>query len=80
MASTKVKLKPFLAPNFVSVEMPPRLRQEGMAELPSIPITMIEADALEDLVFEWVEAVYKKAGSRNPFYRPAKPCAQGDPA
>ena len=43
---TKVKLKPFMVPNYVTVEMPHRDRQKGMPELPKYHLSELDDDAL----------------------------------
>ena len=64
---TKVKLQPFRVPNYVIVDMPPRLRQEGMSEAPKYHLSELDNETLEELCRQFREDVFTKAKqSRNP--------------
>ncbi len=75
MAATEVKLKPWLTPNFATIEMPPRPKQEGISALPSIPVKELSPQALADLAEQWLTELYEKAGKpRNwTFTAPGEP-------
>lgn len=62
MATIEVKLKPFNVPNHVLIEEPARLKQEGIQELRSIPLSELPASTLQAMAHEWLAALYDKAG------------------
>ena len=55
-----VSYKKFNVPNFASMQMPPRPRQEGMQEAPSVPLSEIPNAAFVRLVEAWVDDMYRK--------------------
>jgi hypothetical protein len=63
------KLKPFQTPSFATVELPPRPKQEGGHALPSIPLNELSDEALDSLVSQWREEVYRKAKKSIPELR-----------
>lgn len=65
----KMKMKPFVVPNFAVMEMPPRLKQDGMRELPSFPIADLPLETLDKLVEELRQNIYEKAGKELPELR-----------
>lgn len=66
MATIELKLKPWTTPNFATVEQPPRPKQDGMRELPSIPVKELSQEALDGLATEWLRELYEKAGKVQP--------------
>lgn len=64
--SILVSLRPWTVPNFASIEMPPRPRQDGPHEAPSLPLAEIPAVALSDLCDDFRREVFRKAGKRDP--------------
>lgn len=60
------KLAPWTVPNFVCVEMPPRPRQEGMAESPKYAIAELGAEVLSDMCDRFRADVFAKAGKADP--------------
>lgn len=66
MATLAMKLKPFMVPNFVMVEMPPRPRNEGMKGLPSFPLNELPVETLDDLCLQFRADVFAKAGKKDP--------------
>jgi hypothetical protein len=62
MASVEMKLVPWTAPNFARLEMPARPKQDGMSELPAIPVADLSAEALTMLAEQWLYDLYAKAG------------------
>lgn len=71
----QVKLKPFIVPNFVNIDMPPCKREDGFKELPSFPLSALSPEALEELCIAFRLAVFEKAGKRDPeFDRPQQGC------
>ena len=62
----QMKLQPFVVPNFVGIEMPPRKRQEGFTgpESSSLPLSAIEETALEELCQQFADSVFAKAGKQ----------------
>lgn len=61
MAHLEMKLKPWLAPNFATLEQPPGLKQEGLRELPSIAVKDLPQATLDALAAEWLTNLYAKA-------------------
>lgn len=62
MATIETKLRPFTVPSFAQVEQPPHPKQDGIRELPSIPIADLPAATLRAMAHEWLVALYDKAG------------------
>lgn len=62
MTTIAMKLKHWTVPNFANIEMPPGLKQDGVKELPSIPIAELDAEALTSLAHQWLTDLYAKAG------------------
>lgn len=56
-----IKLRPFTVPNFVSIEMPARPKQDGFIELPKYALHELPDETLERLCAEFREAVLQKA-------------------
>lgn len=56
----EVTVKPFQIPNFAVLDSPPRPDTEG------IPIRALPREALDELVLQWVTAVYQKVERRPP--------------
>lgn len=56
-----LKLKPWQTPNYATVEMPARPRQEGIKELPSVHVTELLPQELSDLAEQWLTELYAKA-------------------
>ena len=68
MAEVTLKLKPLHVPNFVAIQL--KVGSEGLD--PSVPLSSLDADALEDLAYQWLIDFYKQAGKHCPFYKPAR--------
>jgi hypothetical protein len=66
MTEIKQKLRPFMTPNFVSVEMPPRPRQEGLVEAPKFALAELDAETLSELCDEFRADVFRKANKTDP--------------
>lgn len=62
MATIALTLKPFTVPNFVLVETPPGLKQDGPQQLPSIPLRDLPRETLEQLCAQFRESIMQKAG------------------
>lgn len=62
----KIRLKPWMTPNFVILDMPPRARQEGLAPLPGIPLCDVSAENLADLCDQFRAEVFRKAKQVDP--------------
>jgi hypothetical protein len=65
-ATIALKVKPWMVPNFVSIEMPPRPKQDGIAALPSIPLKDLPLETLDSLAEQWRTELYAKAGKPLP--------------
>lgn len=70
-AQVAVSFKAWPTPNFANVAVPPGLRQEGIAPLPSIPVAALDKVALDALAMAWVSELYEKAGYDAPVIGPA---------
>lgn len=66
MAELKLALVPFTVPNYVSLKMPPRPKQDGVQPLPSFALSEIDAGVLSDLCDEFRVEVFRKAGKPDP--------------
>lgn len=64
---TKVRFKPFNVPNFASIQVGPRPKQEGISPLPSIPIAELDAEVLDALAGRWLDNLYAAVGRASPF-------------
>jgi hypothetical protein len=61
MAEIKQKLKIPQVPNFILIETPPGLRQEGWKESPSISIADLPPETLIEIADEWKKELLAKA-------------------
>lgn len=64
--SVAVKLKPWTVPNFASVEMPVKPREEGLQNGVSFALNELPAEALAQLCDEFRAEVFRKAGKPDP--------------
>ena len=69
MATIQQKIRPFTTPNYVTVEAPPRPRQDGWTTSPTISIADLDADTLSEMCAEFRAAVFAKAGKHDPLVR-----------
>jgi hypothetical protein len=65
-ATLQVELKPFQTPNFVIAVGKPGLKQDGMQELPSYPLSDLDADTLDKMCRDFRDEVFRKAGKEQP--------------
>lgn len=72
MATVEMKLKPFPVPDAAVVDLGPGRKEDGVQRLPTIPVEELSANAVEDLAFEWLSALYASRGERCPFNRPVR--------
>lgn len=65
MTTIKLKLRPFTVPSYVSAEMPPRPKQDGLQALPQFHISELDDETLEALCTQFRSDVFakKKAGT-----------------
>ncbi len=68
MASIEMKLKPWQTPNYAQVELPSAPKQEGVRELPSVHVSELSLEALDDLARQWLTDLYNKAGKRDQYF------------
>lgn len=61
MAEIKQKLKIPSVPNFILIETPPGLRQEGWKESMSISIADLSPETLIEIADEWKKELLAKA-------------------
>jgi hypothetical protein len=66
MATIDVSLRPFSVPNFVIINMPPKSRQSGIHELPTIALAEVDAGILGMLCDNFRRDVFSKAGKADP--------------
>lgn len=67
MATYNMKLKPFQVPNFVILELPNRVRQEGFSgDTPTIPLMNLDVATLDEMCNEFRSEVFRKAGKQDP--------------
>lgn len=66
MAEMKLKLQPFVTPNYVLAEMPTGLKQDGMKETPKWALRDLSADTVSELCDEFRREVFKKAERPDP--------------
>jgi len=59
--STSVRLKPFMVPNYVIQETPPRSRADGFREAPKFALHELDDLTLQALCDQFVEDVFAKA-------------------
>ncbi len=57
----ELKLKTPMTPNFIYIEMPPGQRQDGFKEGPSISISDLSNEQLEEIGNEWTRELIEKA-------------------
>lgn len=65
-ATLNLKLKPFQVPNFVLADLPPGLKQDGIKELPSFPLSALDAATLTGMCDAFRDEVFRKAGKERP--------------
>ena len=71
-ATVKLPLKPLAVPNFVGVALSSS-NEEGEGNWDhTVPVKELDEDALEELAYGFLLALYKKANKHCPFYRPAR--------
>jgi hypothetical protein len=61
-----MKLRPWVVPNFAVVETPPRKREEGFREAPTIPLADLDPGVLAAMCSQFRAAVFAKAGKADP--------------
>jgi hypothetical protein len=66
MPSMKINLVPFATPNFVSVQMPPRPKQDGFIASPTFALAELDHETLSTLCDEFRAEVFRKAGKTDP--------------
>lgn len=61
-----VKFRPWIAPNYAQMEMPPRPRQEGWQDRGSVHVRDIPVEDLAALCDQFRADVFAKAGQEDP--------------
>jgi hypothetical protein len=64
--STSVQYRRWQAPNFATMETPPRPRQEGLQWAPTTPIAELPREVLDALAQAWLDDLYAKANVSAP--------------
>ncbi len=62
----KIKLCPFIIPNFFHAEMPPWRRQDGLRPVPVWGINEVEAADIAELCDQFRAGLFAKAGKPDP--------------
>lgn len=62
----KLKLKPWIVPNFVCAEARPGLRQDGMAEPPKWHVSECDVETLDAMCREFRRGVFANAKKDDP--------------
>lgn len=62
----KLELHPWQTPNFVTIKMPPRPRQEGVKEPTTIPLVELDAAVIAEMCDTFRREVFAKAGKDDP--------------
>ncbi len=64
----QIKVRPFDVPISVTIDMPPRPRQDGIKDQQdsAIPLSELDAMTLHEMCEEWTSAVFAKAGKVRP--------------
>jgi hypothetical protein len=65
-ATLEVELHPFQTPDFVLAVSKLGFKQDGMKEVPSYPLSDLDAWTLDKLCREFRNEVFKKAGKQQP--------------
>lgn len=65
-ATIALQMKPWTAPNYATVEMPPRPKQDGVQALPSFHVKDLPLETLDRLAEQWRRDLYQKAGQPLP--------------
>jgi hypothetical protein len=75
----KLKVRPWLVPDYASAEAPPRSREEGFDPCRlRFPIKELDAETLAELCDKFREEVFKKAGKEDPTKSKAKEIKKDD--
>ena len=70
MATVNLKLRPWMVPNFATVEQPPGRRQDGWKDVPGIPLADIDPDTLSAMCDDYRAAIFANAGKPDPRLTP----------
>jgi hypothetical protein len=62
----KIKLKPFMTPNFVIQDMPRGSRSDGFKEAPSYPLKDVPTEDLAAMCDAFRAEIFRKAGKPDP--------------
>jgi hypothetical protein len=65
-AALTVELHPFQTPNFVRAVGKTGLRQDGIQETPSYPLSDLDPETLDRLCSDFRAAVFRRAGKEQP--------------
>lgn len=66
MATIPLVLRPFTVPNYVTVEMPPGRREEGLKPSPTFALTQLPPEVLDQLCNQFRMNVFDQAEQRDP--------------
>lgn len=62
----KIELVPWQTPNFVTMKVPPRPREEGFQQAPTFPLSEVDAETLAQMCDDFRASVFEKAGKVDP--------------
>jgi len=65
-ATMAFTMRPWLAPNFATVDMPAAPKQDGMRDLPTFHVSDLPVETLDQLAEQWRVDLYVKAGKPLP--------------
>jgi len=61
-----MEFNPWTTPNFMTIKMPPRPRQEGFQEGPKLALSEVDAETLSYQCDRFREEIFNKAGKTDP--------------
>ncbi len=64
MAEAKLKLVPFMVPNYVRIMMPVGKRQEGIKETPSLRLCDIDTATLNEMCDAFRQDIHQRAADQ----------------
>ncbi len=66
MSTMKLTMKPWIVPNYVTLEMPVGQRQDGWKPSPSLPLSEVDPKTLAEMCVAFRAEIFRKAGKMDP--------------
>jgi hypothetical protein len=66
VSEIKLKLRPWMAPNFAVPESPPGRREDGVRFEAGIHVRDLPVETLAEMADEWRAELFRKAGKKDP--------------